>query len=84
MPGFRQASKVLGDCCEQELIASAAHSAQPQAGQVQDAFEAGEQHLNLLSISTRLPVNTSLGDGASYITCGFVSAAGDLSLRNLC
>ena len=55
MPGFRQTPEVLSDSCEQELIASAAHSAQPQASQVQDAFEVREQHLNFLSIFARLP-----------------------------
>ena len=50
MPGFRHAPEVLSDSCEQELIASAVHSAQPEASQVQDAFEVSEQHLHFLAI----------------------------------
>ena len=67
MSGFRQAPEVLSDSGEQELIASAVHSTQPQATQVQDAFEVSEQDLNLLSIFARLSVRTSLGDVASHL-----------------
>src|SRR5579864_5404610 len=81
MPGFRQAPEVLGDGCEQELIASTAHSAQPQASQVQDAFEVREQDLNFLSLSTRLPVKIGLGNVASHIARRFIDAARDLADR---
>src|ERR1700694_1742227 len=83
MPGFRHAPEVLSDCCEQELIASAVHSAQPQARQMQDAFEVREQHLHLLSILARLLVKAGLGDGTSSISCRFVDAAMNLSNRRL-
>jgi hypothetical protein len=35
---------------EQELILGAAHTAQPEASQVQDTLEVREQHLNFLSV----------------------------------
>ena len=50
MPGFRHAPEVLSDSSEQELVASAVDSAQPQAGKVQDALEVREQHLHFLAI----------------------------------
>ena len=81
MPGFRHAPEVLGDGCKQKLIASAVHSAQPQASQVQDAFEVCEQHLDFLSIFARLPVKTGLGDVASHIARSFMDAARDLADR---
>ena len=83
MPRPRQTPEVLSDSCEQELIASAAHSTQPQAGEVQDAFEVREQHLNFLAIFARLPVKTGLGDVASYIARRFIDAAGDLAVRRV-
>ena len=83
MPGLRHAPEVLSDGGEQELIASAVHSAQPQASQVQDAFEVSEQHLNFLSIFARLPVKTGLGDAASHIARRFIDAAGDLAVRRV-
>ena len=67
MPGFRQAPEVLSDSGEQELIASAVQSTQPQASEVQDTFEVREQHLNFLAIFARLSVKTSLGDVASHL-----------------
>ena len=81
MPGFRHAPEVLSDSGEQELIASAVHSAQPQASQVQDAFEVGEQDLNFLSIFARLTVKAGLGDFASQIARSFIDAARDLADR---
>jgi len=80
MPRPRQTPEVLSDSCEQELIASAAHSAQPQAGEVQDAFEVREQHLNFLAIFARLPVKTGLGDVASYVTGAVIEVAGGIPL----
>ena len=81
MPGFRQAPEVLSDRWEQELIASAAHSAQPQASQVQDAFEVSKQHLNFLSIFARLLVKTGFGDVSSHIARRFIDAACDPANR---
>jgi len=77
MPGLRHSPEVLSDGCEQELIASAIHSAQPQAGEVQNAFKVREEHLNFLSIFARLLVKTSLGDVASHIARRFIDAARD-------
>lgn len=42
-------SEVLGGGGEQELVAGAAWSAQPQATEPEDALEVGEQHLDLLA-----------------------------------
>ncbi len=83
MPGFRHAPEVLSDSCKQELIVGAAHSAQPQASQVQDALEVSEQHLNFLSIFARLPVKTGSGDTARHIARRFIDAAGDLAVRRV-
>jgi hypothetical protein len=42
-------SEVLGGGCEVELIAGAVRSSEAKAVQAEDAFEMGEQHLDLLA-----------------------------------
>ena len=46
---FRQFPKVLGGCCEEELVASTAWSSQPEPVEPQYSLEMGEQHLALRS-----------------------------------
>jgi hypothetical protein len=45
-------SEVLGGGGEEELVAGAAWSSQPQAIELQDAFQVREQHLDLLSLAS--------------------------------
>ena len=46
---FGQLPEVLGSCCEEEFVVSAAWSSQPEPVEPQNALEMGEQHLDLLS-----------------------------------
>jgi hypothetical protein len=71
----------LGDRGEQELIASTAHSVQPQASQVPKAFEVSEQDLNFLTIFARLFVKVGLGNIARHIAGVFINAARDFADR---
>jgi len=47
-----QLSEVLGCGCEVELVTRAVRPAQSQSTELQDAFEVGEQHLDLLPFAS--------------------------------
>jgi hypothetical protein len=46
---LRQLPKVLGGCSEEELVASSTWSSQSESIEFQNAFEMGEQHLDLVA-----------------------------------
>ncbi len=48
----RQLAKVLGSCSERKFVLGAGGTAQSQSIQLQDAFQMGEQHLDLFPIAT--------------------------------
>ena len=54
MNQFGKLSQVLSRCRQQELILSAARTAQPQTSHLQDPLEMGKQHLDALAALTRL------------------------------
>jgi hypothetical protein len=61
----------------------ATEASQSQAIELEDAFEVGEQHLDLLALVSRLLVLLCLGDRTGYIAGLFMNAAGDLSMRSV-
>lgn len=52
----RQFAKVLGGGCEGKFVARAGWTAQSQPIQLQDTFQMGEQHLDLLPVAARLQI----------------------------
>ena len=51
---FGQFAKVLSNGGQQELVACTEGAAQPQAVELEDAREMGEEHLDLLPLAARL------------------------------
>jgi hypothetical protein len=68
-------AQVLSDCCQRELELGATGTPQTQAAEPQDAFEMGEQHLDLLAIATRLGKRLGLGETAGDIARGLINTA---------
>ena len=64
--------KVLGGCCEDELIAGAIRSSQSESVELEYALEVREQHLDLLAQSSRCSTFPRLCDLARHITSVFV------------
>ena len=64
-----QPAKVLGCCCEVELVSSSDWSSKAQAVEFEDAFEMGKQHLHLLLLSLRIDICIGGCDLSRKIAC---------------
>ena len=69
---LRQLAEVLGGCCEEELVAGTLGAAQSKPIELEDAFEMGEQHLDLLAQSARHVALPRLGDRTRPVTRSLV------------
>ncbi len=76
---FRQPSEVLRGGGEQELVASPGRAAQSQTSELQDAFEMGEQHFDLLSAMTRSRIFRRLGDRSRDVTSVLIQISRDFA-----
>lgn len=56
-------------------------AAKSQSAQSQNAFEMGEQHFNLLALSSGACVSGRLGDPPRDVACSFVDVSRDLAYR---
>jgi hypothetical protein len=63
-------SEVLGGGCEVEFVAGAVWATQSEPPEAKDAFEVGEQHLDLLPELARDCVLRGLSDGAGHVSGG--------------
>ena len=67
-----QFPKVLGGCCEDELIVGATRSSQSESIQLEYPLEVRKQHLDLLAESSRYSTFPRLCNLARHITSVFV------------
>ena len=67
-----QLPKVLGGCCEDELIAGATRSSQSESIQLEYPLEVRKQHLDLLRSCSRRSTFPRLCNLARHITSVFV------------
>ncbi len=65
-------SKVLGGCCEVELVTGTAWASQSKPTETEDAFEVSKEHLDFLSQLARDGILRGLCDGASDIPRRFM------------
>ncbi len=71
----------MGGGCEEELVSGAVGSAEAQPVEPEDAFEVGEEHLDLLSSSAGISVGIRCHDVAGHVACCLVDVPGDLARR---
>ena len=75
---LREFAEVLRCGCQMELILGAVRSSETQAVELQDAFEVGEEHLDLLSSALSVDIGIGLGDLAGQVAGAFIDMPGDL------
>src|SRR3984885_12260209 len=80
---LRQLSEVLGGGGQQELISGSTRPTQAQSIQPEDALQMSEEHLDLLSFSTRDGVGLGLGDRAGLVTSGFMNGSRNLACKHI-
>jgi hypothetical protein len=73
----------VGDGSKVEFVAGAERAAQPEPVEPQNAFEVGEQHLDLFSLVARGLVGIALGDLASDVARVFVDRAQHFAGRSV-
>src|ERR1044071_3903311 len=76
-----RAFSVLGGGDEQNLVAGAAQSLQPEPVEPQDALHVCKQHLDFLALSAGLLEGLGVGQGAHAIAHCLVDVSGDLAPR---
>ena len=70
---LRQFPEILGGGGQQELIFGSLWATEAQSTEPEDALQMSEEHLDLLSFSTRDGVGLGLGDRTGLVTSGFMN-----------
>src|ERR671912_1314224 len=83
MNQFGKLSQVLSRCRQQELILSAARTAQPQTSHLQDPLEMGKQHLDALAALPRPLKGWRAPQGARDLPGMLIDAARDPAGRRV-